>query len=74
MSYQQTSPQHRDELLQLEPWKFWRSPCDALAWASKILPDLTPQELQQLFDSVPTINGKKATAFVEHVLEIAVTF
>ena len=55
-------------------WGTWKTPENALAWASKILPDLTPKELQELFDSVPAINGKKATAFVEHVLEIASTF
>jgi hypothetical protein len=57
-----------------EVWRTWKSPTDALNWATKILPDLTPKELQELFDSVPAVNGKKAAAFVEKVLEIAVTF
>ena len=52
----------------------WRSVTDALTWASKILPDLTAQELQEIFDSVPAVNGKKAAAFVEKVLEIEAAF
>jgi len=31
-------------------------------------------ELQKLFDSVPAVNGKKAPAFVEKVLSMAVEF
>ena len=55
-------------------WRTWRSPADALGWSATILPDLSPAELQKLFDSVPAVNGKKAPAFVQKVLEIADTF
>ncbi len=57
-----------------EVWRTWKSPTDALTWSATILPDLTPPELQKLFDSVPAVNGKKAPAFVEKVLSIATTF
>lgn len=58
----------------LEVWRSWKAPTDALNWGATILPDLTPAELQKLFDSVPAVKGKKATAFVEKVLSIATTF
>jgi len=57
-----------------EVYRTWKTPTDALLWGATILPDLTPLELQKLFDSVPAVNGKKAPAFVEKVLEIAATF
>ena len=55
-------------------WRTWKTPTDALNWGATILPDLTPTELQELFDSVLSVNGKKAPAFVEKVLDMAVTF
>jgi len=57
-----------------EVWRTWKSPPDALTWGAKILPDLTPPELQKLFNSVPAVNGKKAPAFVEKVLSMAIEF
>ena len=57
-----------------EVYSTWKNLADALTWGATILPDFTPQELQELFDSVPAVNGKKAAAFVENVLEIATTF
>ena len=57
-----------------EIYSTWRTPADALAWGTTILPDLTQPELQKLFDSVPAVKGKKAPAFVEKVLSIATTF
>ena len=55
-------------------WRNWKSPNDALNWGATILPNWTPAQLQKLFDSVPAVNGKKAPAFVEKVLEIADQF
>lgn len=55
-------------------WRTWKSPQDAILWASTVLPDLTHEDLQKLFDEVPVINGKKAPAWVEKVLSMAVTF
>ncbi len=57
-----------------EVWRKWEHVGDALVWASSILPDKSMTELQKLFDSVPAVNGKKAPAFVEKVLSMAVEF
>ena len=57
-----------------EIWRNWEHIGDALIWGASILPELTPSELQELFDSVPAVNGKKAPAFVQKVLSIATTF
>ena len=57
-----------------EVYSTWKTPADALNWGATMLPNLTPRELQELFDSIPAVNGKKATAYVEKVLEIATTF
>ena len=57
-----------------EIYSTWRTSADALAWGATIIPDLTPAELQELFDSVSAVKGKKAAAYVEKVLEIAATF
>ncbi len=57
-----------------EIWCKWEQVGDALVWASSILPDKSMAELQKLFDSVPSVNGKKAPAFVEKVLEVATNF
>jgi hypothetical protein len=57
-----------------EVYRTWKTPTDALNWGATILPDFTPSELQELFDSVPAVNGKKASAFVQKVLSIANTF
>jgi len=55
-------------------WRTWKTPTDALTWGATMLPDLTPPELQKLFDSVTAVKGKKAPAFVEKVLSMAVEF
>lgn len=57
-----------------EVWRTWKTPSDAITWATTILPDLSHEELQKLFDSVAAINGKKAPAWVDLVLSLAVTF
>ena len=57
-----------------EVYSTWKTPADAVNWGATMLPDLTPPELQELFDSVPAVDGKKAAAFVEKVLEMAATF
>lgn len=58
----------------LKVWRDWKTLEDAIAWASKLLPNLTHQELLRLFDDLPAVNGKKAPAWVEKVLEMAVAF
>ncbi len=57
-----------------EVWRRWEHIGDALVWAGAMLPDKSTAELQKLFDEVLAVNGKKAPAFVEKVLEIATTF
>lgn len=57
-----------------EVWRSWKVSTDAINWGATVLPDLTPKELQKLFDSVPAVNGKKAPAFVQKVLSMAVEF
>ncbi len=57
-----------------EVWRRWEHISDALVWATSILPDKSMAELQKMFDSVPAVNGKKAPAFVEQVLSMAVEF
>lgn len=57
-----------------EVWRKWEHVGDALVWGGSILPDKSMAELQKLFDSVPAVNGKKAPAFVEKVLSLAVEF
>jgi len=69
-------PEHPTQVMAATPevWRKWKTPTDALAWGATILPDLTPGELQKLFDSMLAVNGKKAPAFVQKVLEMAITF
>jgi hypothetical protein len=55
---------------QVEPWKSWRSPDDAIAWAHKHLPEMTLEQLQQEFDKLPATNGKKAPAWVARVNQL----
>ncbi len=57
-----------------EVWRKWEQIGDALSWAAAMLPEKSTLELRKLFDEVPAVNGKKAPAFVEKVLEIATTF
>lgn len=51
-------------------WRSWHSPDDAILWAEKQLPHLSMNEIQALFDSLPTTNGKKALAWVEKVNQL----
>ncbi len=53
-------------------WRSWEHAGDALTWAAAMLPDKSTEELRRLFSEVPAVNGKKAPAFVEKVLELAV--
>jgi len=36
-------------------YRSWKSVADAIAWATTIIPDQTPAQLQELFESVPSI-------------------
>jgi len=57
-----------------EVWRKWENVGDALTWAAAMLPDKSTEELRQLFEEVPAVKGKKAPAFVEKVLSMAVEF
>ena len=65
---------HSERTLQATPtdeiWRQWKSPTDAILWAEKQLPHLSMDEIQALFDSLPTTNGKKALAWVEKVNQL----
>ncbi|MEO1004551.1 MAG: ATP-binding protein [Cyanobacteria bacterium J06638_38] len=54
-----------------QPWRNWSSSDDAIAWAEKQLPDMPKEQLKTEFDSLPSSNGKKATAWVTHVYELS---
>ncbi len=53
-----------------EVWKQWNNPQDALEWAQKLLPQMSMSELQQEFDTLPAIEGKKAPAWVAKVHQL----
>lgn len=52
----------------------WEHIEDAITWAAAMLPDKNMADLRKLFDELPAINGKKAPAWVEKVLEMALAF
>lgn len=55
----------------LEVWRQWQSPEDAILWAEKQLPHLSMDEIQAEFDSLETTNGKKAPVWAERVNQLA---
>lgn len=50
-----------------EPWTTWKSPDDAMAWASTKLPGWQAEQIKAEFEKLPATNGKKATAWVDHI-------
>jgi AAA domain len=50
-----------------EPWKSWKTPENAITWASEQLPDWDIDAIQEEFNELKTNNGKKAPAWVEKV-------
>ena len=57
-------------LKDMEPWKNWKTPEDALTWASQQLPEYSLEELKRQFDSIKSSNGKKAPIWVEKIEEL----
>ncbi|MEI2579902.1 DNA polymerase III subunit gamma/tau [Scytonema sp. PRP1] len=55
------------------PWVNWKTPSDAIAWAQQHLPDMSMESLQQKWDSLIPVNGKKAPAWVEIVQQLMAT-
>jgi len=60
------------QLLSNQPdiWRNWRSPGDAIAWASECLPHMTLEEIQARFETLEPIDGKKAPAWIAKVNEL----
>lgn len=57
-----------------EIWRTWRTPEDAVSWASLVLPDVPIEELRQEFDQMPARNGKKAPVWYEKIQQFADKF
>ncbi|OUL23976.1 hypothetical protein BV378_20300 [Nostoc sp. RF31YmG] len=57
-----------------EPWILWKSEDDAIAWASKQLPDIKLEQLREEFNNLSPSNGKKAPAWVERVMQFKEPF
>lgn len=53
-----------------EIWRNWKSPTDAIAWASTQLPELALDVLEAEFIELEASNGKKAIAWVARVEEL----
>jgi DNA polymerase-3 subunit gamma/tau len=50
-----------------QPWKHWKTPQDAIAWGKSSLPHLSPSEVEQHWNQLVPVNGKKASAWVDFV-------
>lgn len=50
-----------------QPWKDWKSPQDAIAWGKSNLPHLSQSEVEQHWNQLVPVNGKKAGAWVDFV-------
>lgn len=57
-----------------EPWVLWESESDAIAWAQTQLPEMSVEQLGQEFEKLVPSNGKKATGWVERVLQLKEPF
>jgi DNA polymerase III subunit gamma/tau len=49
------------------PWKNWKTPQDAIAWGKSNLPHLSQSEIEQYWNQLVPVNGKKAGAWVDFV-------
>jgi DNA polymerase III subunit gamma/tau len=54
----------------LQPWKDWKTPQDAINWAKEQLPQMTQAQLQEHWQELTPINGKRAPAWVEAVQKL----
>lgn len=50
-----------------QPWKNWKSPQDAIAWGKSNLPNLSQSEVEQHWNQLVPVNGKKAGVWVDFV-------
>ncbi|GAB1538380.1 hypothetical protein NUACC21_10400 [Scytonema sp. NUACC21] len=53
-----------------QPWSRWRTIQDALNWGQEQLPHLSQSELEQHWNSLTPVQGKKAGAWVELVYKL----
>lgn len=56
------------------PWKLWKSPEDAINWASEQLSDWDIDAIQEEFNELSPSNGKKAPAWVDRVMHLKERF
>lgn len=57
-----------------EIWRNWKTPEDAIAWASSHLPELPLETIRSEFNALQPSNGKKAPAWVERVKQLVEPF
>lgn len=53
-----------------EVWKQWKNSSDAILWEQSQLPNVPLEQLQQEFDALKAVDGKKARAWVDRVQEL----
>jgi DNA polymerase-3 subunit gamma/tau len=53
------------------PWTNWKTPTDAIVWAQHKLPNMSVESLQEYWNSLIPVNGKKAPVWVETVQQLA---
>jgi len=51
-------------------WTDWKSPDDAIVWASEQLTTWDLEEIRKEFEELPATNGKKAPAWIERVAKL----
>ncbi len=49
------------------PWSNWKTPADAVSWAHQKLPHLSLEALQEKWNTLMPVNGKKAPVWVQMV-------
>lgn len=57
-------------VMSTQVWKQWENVQDALVWGQSKLPKMTLEQLQQEFDTLAAVDGKKAPAWVARVNEL----
>ena len=58
---------------QTQPWKDWKTAQDAINWAKEQLPYLSQTQLQEHWQKLTPINGKKALVWVEVIQKLQQT-
>lgn len=58
---------------QTQPWKDWKTAQDAINWAKEQLPHLSQTQLQEHWQKLTPINGKKALVWVEVIQKLQQT-